>query len=420
MTDQPITVEIGPRPAISGMIKAELTHASSLVSMHRGRPSLQVLAATLKTLYNAGAEIRWVEYHRDFKGSQSVISLPAYSWDLKDYWMQYVNDWSLRKGDPPLVINAGKTLKLERTTIHHVVEESSDIDKAHIVVEADIARQDLSPLVQGHEIDNIPLCTPSVYADIALSLGTYLLDKYRRNDKERLVDVSDMTISKALILRDKVTEQLLQAHADVDWTSHTATVVFMTSDTKKRLQEHARCVVRCQKHNLQETLQKDTSKVKHKMQSLRDGIAVGDTARFKRPMVYRMIRPLARFHDDYRAIDEIILDSKTLEASSKLSFGSVKRGGDFHTHPAIIDALTQSCGFTMNCNDSTDLDIEVFMNHGWGHFTIFEPIDLNKEYTTYSRMHEGVDSLWHGDVTVFDGDNVVANFQRVTVCVVRS
>lgn len=414
ITDQTTTLEIGPHPAISGMIKAELPHVASLVSMQRGRPPFQILAAALKSLYSAGAEVRWSEYHRDFKASHKVIPLPAYSWDLKEYWIQYVNDWSLRKGDPPIVINAGNAPKLESTTIHRVVEESGDTDKTHIVVEADLARKDLSPLVQGHEVDNVPLCTPSVYADIALSLGTYLLDRYRPNKQERLVDISDMTISKALILRKNVAEQLLQAHADVDWSSNAVTIMFMSFGNKK-LQEHARCVVRFQDRSLQETLQKDAFKVKQKMQALRDGIAIGDTARCNRPMVYRMIRSLARFHDDYRAIDELLLNSKTLEASSKLSFSNIKRGGDFHTHPAIIDAFTQSCGYAMNCNDNTDLDIEVFMNHGWGGFKIFEPIDFDKEYTTYTRMYEGTNKLWHGDVVVFDGDNVVASFQQVLV-----
>ena len=419
ITDQTTTLEVGPHPAISGMVKAELPHVASIVSMQRGRPPFQVLVAALKTLYSAGAEIRWAEYHRDFKASHNVIPLPAYSWDLKEYWMQYTNDWSLRKGDPPIVINAGNAPKLESTTIHRVVEEYGDPDKTHIVVEADIARKDLSPLVQGHEVDNIPLCTPSVYADIALSLGTYMLDRYRPEKQERIIDVSDMTISKALILREKAAEQLLQAHADVDWTSNAATIIFMSFGTKKELQEHARCIVRFQDRSLQKALQNDAMEVKRKMQALRDGIAIGDSARFNRPMVYRMIRPLARFHDDYRAIDEVVLNSKTFEASSKLSFGSVKRGGDFHTHPAIIDALSQSCGFAMNGNDSTDLDIEVFMNHGWGSFKIFEPIDFDKEYTTYTRMHEGINKLWHGDVVVFDGDNVVASFQQVTVRVSR-
>ena len=415
ITDLTSTLEIGPHPAISGMIKAELPQVTSLVSMQRGRAPLMVLASTLKKLYSAGAEIRWLEYHRDFKASHKVLPLPAYSWDLKDYWMQYVNDWSLRKGDPPIVITTGAPPKIESTTIHRVVQESGDADKTRIVVEADIARKDLSPLVQGHEVDGIPLCTPSVYADIALSLGTYLIDRYQPTKKERLVDVTDMSISKALILKKKNGEQLLQAHGDVDWTANAATMIFMSFDAKEKLQEHARCVVRFQDRSLLEKMQRDAHDTKRKMQALRDGIAVGDTARFNRPMAYRAIRPLARFHDDYRAIDEMVLNSNTLEASSKLSFGSVKRDGHFHTHPAVIDALTQSCGFTMNCKDDTDLDNEVFMNHGWHGFQIFEPIDFDKQYTTYTQMHQGEGGLWHGDVAIFDGDNVVASLKQVTV-----
>lgn len=229
ITDQTTTLEIGPHPAISGMVRAVLgPQITSLASSQRGRPAFQVLAATLKNLYAAGADIRWSKYHYDFKVSHEVIPLPAYSWDLKEYWIRYVNDWSLRKGDPPLTISNVSTL--ESTTIHRVVEETGDSQKTHIVVEADIARKDLSPLVQGHEVDGTPLCTPSVYADIALSLGTYLLKRYRPDQKENLVDVSDMTISKALILRAGATQQLLQAHAEVDWSLNAATIKFMSFD----------------------------------------------------------------------------------------------------------------------------------------------------------------------------------------------
>jgi iterative type I PKS product template protein len=162
-------------------------------------------------------------------------------------------------------------------------------------------------------------------------------------------------------------------------------------------------------------LQADVSNIKNRIEALRTGISSGTTARFNRPMVYRAIRPLARFHDDYRAIDEIVLNSNTLEATSRLSFGSVKRDGSFHTHPAIIDSLTQSCGFTMNCNDFSDLDVEVFMNHGWGSFQIFEPLDFDKVYTTYTRMEQGPDKLWHGDVVILDGNIVVASFGQIAV-----
>ncbi|KAJ4178461.1 fusarubin cluster-polyketide synthase [Fusarium falciforme] len=414
ITDRSMILELGPHPAITGMVKAVLgQQVTCIASLQRARQPWDVLCAALKGLYDAGANISWAEYQSDFEGSHSVVALPAYSWDLKDYWIQYVNDWSLRKGDAPIVINNAP--RLESTTIHSVVEESGDSKKTHMIVEADISRKDMSPLVQGHEVDGIPLCTPSVYADMALTLGRYLLERYQPQQKENLIDVSDMTISKALILRGDGSKQPLQAHLDADWASQSATIKFMTFDNKGNLQKHSECVVRFRDHSLQKTLQDKAASVKQKMQALRNGIATGETARYNRAMVFRAIRPLARFHDDYRAIDEIILNSPTYEASSRLSFGSVKRDGNFHTHPAIIDSLTQGCGFAMNCNDDTDLDVEVFMNHGWGSLQMFEPLQFDKTYTTYTQMRPGEDKLWHGDVVIFDGDRVVAFFGQIAI-----
>ena len=232
INSQTMMLEIGPHPAISGMIKAALgPQTTSLASLQRGRPTYQSLTAALKSLYEAGVDINWSKYHQDFTASHEVLSLPAYNWDLKDYWIQYVNDWSLRKGDAPLVVSNAPTI--ESTTVHKIVEETGDSQKAHIIVEADITRKDLSPLVQGHEVDGIPLCTPSIYADIALSLGTYLLERYHPEQQERLVDVSDMTISKALILKTGAPQQLLQAHTEVDWSSNIATIQFMSFDVSK-------------------------------------------------------------------------------------------------------------------------------------------------------------------------------------------
>ena len=229
ITNQTTMLEIGPHPAISGMVSATLgQQMTTLASSQRGRSAWQVLIVALKNLYAGGADICWSKYHYDFKVSHKVILLPAYSWDLQKYWMQYVNDWSLRKGDPPLMID--NALKIESTTIHRIVKEIGDSKQTQIIVEADITGKDLSPLVQGHEVDGVPLCTPSVYSDIALSLGTYLLKRYQPNQQENLVDVSDMIISKALILRAGATQQLLQAHAEVDWSSKAAAIKFMSFD----------------------------------------------------------------------------------------------------------------------------------------------------------------------------------------------
>ncbi|KAK8079429.1 hypothetical protein PG997_007247 [Apiospora hydei] len=406
VTDRSTFLEIGSHPAICKMVKSTLgSSAAAVASLQRGARPWDVLARSLKTLYDGGANIRWAAYQQDFPRAHKVVPMPSYAWDLKPYWIQYVHDWSLRKGEPAIQQSSAGP-RIESTTIHSIVSESGDSKRVQIVVEADIARKDLSPLVQGHEVDGIPLCTPSVYADMALTLGAYLRGRYQPNQTEKVIDVSDMTISKALILNEQSNKQLLQLHAEADWATQSVTMKFMSFKKKtQELQEHARCIVRFKPPTLQPDLQQSrVAEVQARIQALREGVVSGATARYSRAMVYRAIRPLARFHDDYRAIDGILLDSGTLEAACRLSFGGVRqsKGDAFHTHPAVLDALTQVCGFAMNCNDGTDLDVEVFMNHGWGSLQLFEPVRFDGRYTTYTRMEPGPDKLWRGDVLVFD------------------
>lgn len=102
ITEKTVFLEIGPHPIVSGMIKATLPQVTALPSLRRKTDTWQVLAQTISKLYMAGIDIQWREFHRDFQSSQKVLQLPNYRWDLKGYWMQYVNDWSLRKGEPPL------------------------------------------------------------------------------------------------------------------------------------------------------------------------------------------------------------------------------------------------------------------------------------------------------------------------------
>lgn len=169
ITDKSLILEIGPHPVVSAMVKATVPQVQALPSLRREMDTWEVIAQTISTLYISGADILWREYHRDFKSSHNVLQLPTYKWDLKPYWMQYVNDWSLRKGDPPILqqVSVQKAAlaeatfpKLESTTIHRIVEEAIHDNQGKIIVESDISRPDLNPMVQGHKVNGVPLCTP--------------------------------------------------------------------------------------------------------------------------------------------------------------------------------------------------------------------------------------------------------------------
>lgn len=150
------------------------------------------------------------------------------------------------------------------------------------------------------------------------------------------------------------------------------------------------------------------------LRRLRDGLLEGKTYRFNRSMIYKMVAAVAEFDCNYRAIDDIILDSDALEACGNVRYNCSDEGS-FHIHPAILDALSQIGGFVKNANDSADLDREVYVNHGWKSFEMFEPISAGKSYQTHVKMEPRPDNLCEGDIMVFEAGSVVACFRGITL-----
>jgi hypothetical protein len=69
----------------------------------------------------------------------------------------------------------------------------------------------------------------------------------------------------------------------------------------------------------------------------------------------------------------------------------------------------------MNASDATDSKNTVFVNHGWDSMRCLKKFDPNVTYRTYVRMQPWQNSIWAGDVYLFDGDDIVAVYGGVKV-----
>jgi noranthrone synthase len=99
-----------------------------------------------------------------------------------------------------------------------------------------------------------------------------------------------------------------------------------------------------------------------------------------------------------------------------MDFSSASDGGSFAAHPAYVDAITQVAGFAMNANDNIDTDKEMFVNHGWESFQVYQPLAKNKTYSVYTKMEKDkTGDLVHGDIVVLEEDDVVAFFKGLSV-----
>ena len=160
ITSSTIFLQIGPSPTLRRMIRDCLgDNTNVLASLDPSVETWKTLARTLASLYKSGAEVNWMEYHRFFPQAQQVVALPSYAWDLSSHWIEYKNDWSLRKGDPPPKPSRQESSILS-TTVHEVAEEKFGTEGASITVNTDLCRPDLSTILQGHKVNGLALCTP--------------------------------------------------------------------------------------------------------------------------------------------------------------------------------------------------------------------------------------------------------------------
>ncbi|GIZ49851.1 hypothetical protein CKM354_001287000 [Cercospora kikuchii] len=415
--ERTICIEIGSGAVTVNMVKEILgSSTETFVSMRQGEDVTRPLSIALAALCGKGANINWNGYHQIFSPGLGTIPLPAYHWDLREHWIQYTNDWSLRKGDaaaPPDV-----PLRLS-STIHKVVTDTIHTSAGKLTVESNLNRKDMDAVVQGHKVYGVPLCTPSVYADIALALGQHL-KQHVFMEPNSVVEVAEMDIKSALVAISGGRSQILRTEVAVDRTSRTARCVFSSlTESSKEPEQHAHCIIQFHDSGTAYDLAtRSLPDVLARVAALHKQIEASnsETYRFSKSMIYKMVAPVADFHNDYRGLTEIVLDNTALEATGKIEFKNPELlDGDFDTHPACIDALSQLGGFVMNANEGTDLNDEIYVNHGWRSLQIFNHIDPRKSYRSHVNMVEGSDKLWTGDVAIFDGDQLVAKFAGIAL-----
>jgi noranthrone synthase len=472
-----ICIEIGPKPLLSGMLKEILGRdTTALPTLDQRGGIWSNLATMFATLYSNGSDINWKVYHEPFASAKDVVSLPTYAWDLKDYFIPYEGDWVLHRhkihcncADPHCdahttssyvpgdhtfannVLVSGDTARLRpedknmskldptkeafpgiatTTTLHKVIEEKTEPLGATLVVETDMSRKDVNSIAQGHTVDAIPLCTPSFYADIAMQVGKYAMDRIRAGHKEAidgLIDVSDMVVDKALIPHGQA-PQLLRTTVIMSWppkaaaTTRSAKLKFATHTADGKLDtEHATCTVRFTTDAQLKSLRKRVPEYSAAIDSLQRRMKHGELVHYNARSGYKLMSSMAQFHPDYKLLEYLVLDGTANEAMATVDFSVCKDNGTYKLHPAYIDAITQVAGFTLNAKDDTDISKDVFVNHGWDSLQVYQPLQQGKQYKVHVKMEaDKQKDLVHGDTIVLDGDEVVAFFRGLSLrCVPR-
>ena len=401
-------IEIGAHPICAGMIKASIgTSVPTFPSLRRGEDPWKTIVASISSLYLAGANPAWSVYHEDYESSLECLSLPTYAFDEKVHWLQYINDWTLTKGDLiPSVAPAAASSKLSTTSIHRIVHEEIQGNKAVVIAESDLADSLLHKTVSGHSVNGIGLGPSSLWADMALTLINYTYKQLRPSDKQLDMNVRNMENPASLLVRNihQPEHQIVTIKSEVDLSRKEATVVISSKPNDKNEIIHAKCTVGFEDAS-QWTSEwnRNAFLVRSRMDLLQDKLTEGKAHRLPRGVVYRLFASLVEYSNTYQGMKEVVLDGTNYEASAQLELQATSKDGSFYLAPYIIDSIGHLAGFIMNGSGGLDSKNQVFISHGWESLRLPTTLQAGKRYRSWVKMQPvGTDGTFAGDVYLFD------------------
>lgn len=415
-TERTAWLEIGAHPICSSMIKSTTVSSPlTAASLRRNEDVWKTLTTSICALYLAGVNIDFDEYHREYNDAHELLTLPTYSFDDKNYWLEYHNNWCLTKGQdlgPAKVeLIAEVPAKLSTTSCQKIVHESFDDKIGSVTVQSDLAESKLFAAVCGHLVNDTPLCPSSLYADMALTIMKYVCDQMRPDHKDVGFNVCNMEVPKPLIAKmpPPPEGQHIQLEAIADFGIGQANLKWRSvTPDGKLLQEHARCVVKFESTtDWQESWDMAKYMVQSQIDILKQKVATGGAHSILRGMAYKLFKALVNYDEKYRGMQEVIINGKDTEATASIKFQTKPEDGNFVCAPYWIDSLCHISGFICNGTDLIDSEQNVFISHGWGSMKFARAFSADKTYRSYVRMQARPNNVRSGDVYIFEDDDIV-------------
>ena len=243
---------------------------------------------------------------------------------------------------------------------------------------------------------------------MAMTLCDYAYKLVRPDEENLVMNVTHMEVPKSLIARPGGESQILRLSAKVNTAKAYADLSFSSGEGKDKV-EHATCqVVFGNSEKCLAEWERNAYLIQSRIDWLRDAEKQGNAHKVGRGLAYKLFAALVDYGKKYRGMEEVILHSENMEATSKVVFQTTEKDGNFMCSPYWIDSVAHISGFIVNGSDATNSQENVYISHGWESLQVAEPFSQDKTYRSYVRMQPRPGKIMAGDVWVFDGDRIVA------------
>ena len=423
-------VELGPEPILSGLVRATFNAAPERVSsvLKGSENNWKSMSALLAALHQLGVSINWPEYHKDFGTSLSLLRLPTYAFDEKDYWTPYREQPRIpipEKASPSVTNTPSLAPGFISPSLQRIESEEMKGDEIKITFASHTSQNDLFAAIKGHLVDGITICPLSVFCDMAFTAAKYARSKMQPHKQAPRMSLRDIELSRPLIVEDVNPSQIVKIYTSYSAKSNLVRISFSSTDGSSVLQ-HGECEVLFEDNQeWVSSLNQTLFLLKSRIALLKDSAKSGNAHRLLKPMVYRLFENLVKYGEKYKALDEVLIDAEYQDAVGKVTLPSMEGAGNFQYSPYWIDSSVHLAGFLLNGSMKYPEDVGC-LSTGFRSWRSLKELSPGKTYTSYVCMQETKgSSTITGDAYVFDSEDLVLaamgiKFQKMTRKVIRS
>ncbi|KAJ2977077.1 hypothetical protein NUW58_g7919 [Xylaria curta] len=335
-------IELGPAPACLPMIASALQARPSVLvtGLDPKKPNWATVSKVLTMYYMSNGSVRWDQYQREYLDCLRLLQLPSYPFDLKRYWIQYDGDWMIRKNQKPVCEDTAgpPRVKLESSTLHRIENDSTEKGVRKLTFSTELASGQLDDLLQNTQIGGIPVCSSSVFIDMAMAAASHL---YKQSGEAyTAMGVSDLEIS--LGYAPTSISSLTTVATQLPTDTHEAQVSIASSTSSERM-EYMRCrIVSSDGEDWASEANCNAYLYQSRMDLLQFLMANGKASHLMRSDTHQFVA----YDDASHGIEEVILSTGTLEAVGKLHISP--NTGKYVCNPQWLEALIQLAAIPLN------------------------------------------------------------------------
>ncbi|KAK8022126.1 polyketide synthase [Apiospora rasikravindrae] len=409
-----IWLEMGHHPVCAGFVSRTLSETRlACSSLHRDTDNWTSLAKTLSSLWEAGLQLDWNEYHRPFERALRLAKgLPTYAWNNKNYWIQYRGDWNLTKGRqvlPEPTAAAGLPAAVSgfhTSSIHRLYSENYDEATAQVLGESDMTAPVLKDVIEGHAMNGYGVASSFLHADMAFTMARRIQEKGFPAELGGMgINVANFEYHDPVVKHHQpIDPQPIVVNAEADLEKNEVHIKWFNPANDKWY-----CHATAHYEDASTWLSdwaRTTRLVTSRIDALGAMAAEGTANKLTTELAYALFGKLVDYGGMYRTMQSVVLHED--EAVAEVVFPHDAQG-DWTVPPHFIDGCVSLSGFVLNGGTHFDNANNFFITPSWKSMRFAKPLTPGGRYLAYVRMvpeapSEGEAAYGSNNLTSYVGD----------------